>query len=97
MLIKITIGSVDVYFGEPGAAVKPEPFYPYLFSLDPIQDTTGDTTGSTSFTLLLLAQRLLGLMLRLPVQVLNDDLSVAFEGLISRIAYSEQIAVTVDA
>ena len=97
MIAQITISGVNVYFGEPFAKEKPEPFYPYLLRVEPIQDTTGEESGSASFVLHPLAKRLLGLWLRLPAAILDDELKPQFEGTISRIMYNEAINVTVEA
>jgi hypothetical protein len=97
MLVKINIGGVDVYFGSPQAVNKPAPFFPYLLEVDTIRDTTGTETGSVAFTMLRRAQSLISLNLRRRVQILNDDLSLAFEGVVGRIAYSESIRITVEA
>jgi hypothetical protein len=97
MLVKVTVGGATIYFGDPLAPVKPAPFYPYLASVANIQDSTGDQTGSTSFELILLANRFIGSILRCPVQVLRDDLTLAFEGLSSEIRYTDVITVRVEA
>lgn len=97
MLARINVGGVLITFGEPQSPNKPEPFYPYLESVTPIQDTVGDTTGTASFVLKLKAQGLLGLHLARPIQLLNDNLEVQFEGVVSRIAYKSVIEVSVDA
>jgi hypothetical protein len=97
MLVKINIGGIDVHFGSPQAAEKPSPFYPYLLEVDTVRDTTGAETGSVAFTLLLKAKELVYLNLRRQVQILNDDLTLAFEGVIGRIGYGESIRITVEA
>ena len=97
MLIQINVGGIDVTFGEPLAPNKPEPFYPYLESVEPITDATGEETGSAGFSLSLKAQRLIELNVRRSVKILDDDLSLVFEGIIGRIAYKNAIDITVEA
>lgn len=97
MIVQINIGGIMISFGEPTAPIKPEPFYPYLDSVNPIQDATGDETGSTGFTLKMKAKQFMSLNLRRAVVVRNDALEIQFQGIIGRIAYKEGIEVTVEA
>lgn len=97
MIAQINIGGVIVSFGEPQAPNKPEPFYPYLDTIQPITDSTGDQTGSVEFSLKLKAKSLVYLNLRRHVFVLNDKLEQQFEGVIGHIAYGNAINITVEA
>lgn len=97
MLVKMDIGGVWVTFGEPNSPNKPAPFYPYLVETQNISDTTGDQTGSTSFTLTLQAKTLVHINVRRRAQVLSDELEVRFNGIVRSIAYGDYIDVGVEA
>lgn len=97
MLVRVNIGGVWLYFGYPQSKSQPMPFFPYLLDIDPIADSTGDETGATAFLLALKAKDLIGLELRSDVEILNPEGTVIFAGLIGRVAYSEQLRVTVEA
>ncbi len=86
-----------VAFGFPGSAVKPEPFYPYLQSVDPIAEASSDSTASAVFSLSLKAKELIDLNMRRAVSILSDDLVEVFSGVVGRIAYSNDIRITVEA
>lgn len=96
MIVQIDIGGVLVHFGAPSAPNQPAPFYPYLLSVGSIQDNTGEETGNTEFLLHLKAKPLVWLNLRRKVVMMNDDLSVVFEGYVGRLSYNEGINVTVE-
>lgn len=97
MIIQINIGGVLVNFGEPLAPNKPAPFYPYLESVEPINDSTGAETGSAGFRLNLKAQPLIHINLRREVTIFDDNLEPLFKGVIGRIAYNKSIDITVEA
>lgn len=97
MLVQMDIGGVWVTFGEPLSPNKPEPFYPYLLDIDPIQDTTGDETGAVAFVLHIKAKDLVYLNVRRDAKVLQDDLSLKFEGVVRTIAYTEHIRIGIEA
>lgn len=97
MLVKVNIGDVWVTFGEPLSPNKPAPFYPYLLDIDSIQDTVGEETGAVAFVLHVKAKDLIYLNVRRPVQLLDDDLTLRFEGVIRTIKYAEHIRIGVEA
>ncbi len=94
MIAKVDCGGVAVYFGEPKAVNQPEPFYPFLLQIDEISEATSEATASTGFTLSLAAK---DLIVRRAVTILDDELVELFVGIIGRIAYDAQIAITVEA
>lgn len=97
MIARMLLGGVWVHFGRPQAVLQPIPFYPYLIDAEPIADATGEETASTAFTLVLKAQPLVGLALRGSVELLDDFGKVIFAGVVGRVAYSEQLRITVEA
>lgn len=97
MIVRVNIGGIWVNFGFPQGLSQPTPFYAYLIEVEPIADATGDETGSTAFILSLKAKDLIGLELRGDVEILDAAGGVVFSGLIGRLAYSEQLRVTVEA
>lgn len=96
MIVQIDIGGALVHFGAPSAPNQPAPFYPYLLEVGTIQDNTGLETGNSEFKLHLKAQPLVWINLRRKVVMMDDDLSVIFEGYIGRLSYNEAINVTVE-
>jgi len=97
MIVRVLIGGIWINFGFPQSVSQPTPFYPYLLEVDPIADSTDEETGSTAFLLSLKAKELIGLDLRGDVEILDTEGSIAFSGLIGRLAYSEHLRVTVEA
>lgn len=96
MIAKINIGGVWVSFGYPQAPLKPEPFYPYLLQLPPIQEANGQETGSASFELTLQAKDLLSVHMRRPVEIYDSALELQFKGLLAELRYGATINAKVE-
>lgn len=97
MIARIKLGGAWIHFGFPQSVLQPVPFFPYLVEVEPIADATGDETSSAAFTLSLRAQELIGLRLRGDVEILDKAGNVAFAGLVGRLAYGQDIRITVEA
>lgn len=97
MIVKINIGGVWVSFGYPSSEEKPEPFYPHLISVDRIQEDTGAESGSANFILALRSKELLGIVMRREVKIYNRELELQFEGLLSKLIYTDVLTATVEA
>lgn len=96
MLIQVDIGGVWVSFVFPGQT-SIEPFYPYLVSIEPLQEATSDTSATASCALSLKAKDLIGLNVQRPVRFVADNGDISFVGLISRLEYADDIKIAAEA
>lgn len=96
MLLQVDIGGVWVSFGYPGDSGA-EPFFPYLVSMEPVQEARSDIAASASCSLSLKAKDLIGLNVQRPVRFVADDGEVPFAGLIARLEYNNDIQLTAEA
>lgn len=95
-MIVITLGGVAVTFGYPGSSGA-APFYPYLLSVDRVEQATGDSTATASCHLDLKAKELIDLNVLAPITILSALGDTLVSGLIGKIEYGTDIHITVEA
>lgn len=97
MIVKLDIKGVWIHCGEPSSPYQPTPFYPWLLAIDPVRQPSGSETASASFILSLSAMSLVGLLVRRPVQVLDNDGTILFSGILSKLVYTNVITCSAEA
>lgn len=96
MIVQVTIGGLVVNFGYPGS-VGAAPFYPYLLSVERIEQATGESTANATFRLSMKAKEFIDLNVLAPVVILSALGDTLVSGLIGRIVYAADITITVEA
>lgn len=97
MLLKINIGGVWVYIGRANAVVRPSPFFPYLLEVSEIAEPVGSETGTATAVVDLRMLQHLDLNVRRPVEIRDkDNTGSLFTGVLSRLTYTDTIALTIE-